>query len=509
LVVGCGGAGISAGISAKLEELGDVLVIEAAPEGEQGGNTRVSAQVIFIPDDVDGAIEYQTNLNGPYEVDAELVRAWATNICENEEWFERVGIEIAETMFFNPEWPDVPGAEHSRCFLVGEGMGREQLWNELWRVAGELEVPVQNDTRMRRLIINPNTGEVAGVMAEDSSGKESYIKAKKGVVLACGGFENNPEMIRNFFQIGYYETRPQGTPYNRGDGILAAQAAGAQLWNMGNFSNSALGARAGGNDFPTQTQPTWTNKDYILVGADAKRFVYEETLSLARHGKYVYNGVETNLRTPQPIHAIFGSKTFGGECIIQDIIAGWVPLVKPKVGTSNQEFLDAGVFVKGDTPEELAEALGYDPAVLKATIDSYNANVAAGSDPDYDRGTDVYSAFNFAAMFDAATTGTIDIDSDDSEIKPSIAAFALEPLEAPYYAVKLTMQTLNTQGGPKRGASGEVINGYGEPIPRLYAAGEMGTIYTYNYNGGGNVSEAISSGRLAARSISALEAWDA
>ena len=68
--------------------------------------------------------------------------------------------------------------------------------------------------------------------------------------------------------------------------------------------------------------------------------------------------------------------------------------------------------------------------------------------------------------------------------------------------------TLNTQGGPRRGTDGSVLKVDGTSIPRLYAAGEMGTIYSYNYNGGGNVSEAMSSGRLAARSIGALESWE-
>lgn len=66
---------------------------------------------------------------------------------------------------------------------------------------------------------------------------------------------------------------------------------------------------------------------------------------------------------------------------------------------------------------------------------------------------------------------------------------------------------LNTQGGPRHDVDGGVLKFDGTAVPRLYAAGEMGTIYSYNYNGGGNVSEAMSSGRLAARSVGALQAW--
>ncbi len=67
---------------------------------------------------------------------------------------------------------------------------------------------------------------------------------------------------------------------------------------------------------------------------------------------------------------------------------------------------------------------------------------------------------------------------------------------------------LNTQGGPKRAADGGVLRPGAVAVPRLYAAGEMGAVYAYNYNGGGNVSEAMSSGRLVARSIGALESWE-
>ena len=121
---------------------------------------------------------------------------------------------------------------------------------------------------------------------------------------------------------------------------------------------------------------------------------------------------------------------------------------------SNQEYLEAGQIFKGETAEELAEQIGIDPATLANTVAKYNAFCEAGEDTDFHRGTDVYSAFNYGAQGE------------------------------------------------------EAMRVDGTPVSRLYAAGEMGTIYSYNYNGGGNVSEAMSSGRLAARSIDALESWE-
>ena len=90
-----------------------------------------------------------------------------------------------------------------------------------------------------------------------------------------------------------------------------------------------------------------------------------------------------------------------------------------------------------------------------------------------------------------------------------IETFELPAIEGPFYGLRLYQGMMNTQGGPKRAANGQIVDINENPIPRLFGAGEFGVIYSYNYNGGGNVGEAISSGRLAARSIAALEPWDA
>jgi hypothetical protein len=288
-----------------------------------------------------------------------------------------------------------------------------------------------------------------------------------------------------------------------------AQQVGAELWHMNNFANAQYGVQGGGLDNPCLTSPYFPFKDYIFIAADGKRYMYEEMLGLERHGKYIYNGSSTNARRPTPNWAVFGAKSFGDKCVIPETFCGWLSIFKEFIASNNQGYLDAGVLVSGNTPEELAEKIGVDAAALKATIEDYNANAAIGVDPDFNRGTNVYSAFNLGAQIAAGHEGTTDIDTDTTEVKPSIAAFSLEQLEAPYYALRLYIGNLNSQGGPKRSEKGEVLGVNGQPIPRLYAAGELGTIYSFNYNGGGNFSEALSSGRLAARSIAALDFWEA
>ena len=77
----------------------------------------------------------------------------------------------------------------------------------------------------------------------------------------------------------------------------------------------------------------------------------------------------------------------------------------------------------------------------------------------------------------------------------------------PYYAVELSPSMLNTQGGPRRNEKAQIVRPDGTPIPRLYSAGELGSIYSYLYQGTGNIGECLAFGRIAARHVVAEEAW--
>ena len=84
----------------------------------------------------------------------------------------------------------------------------------------------------------------------------------------------------------------------------------------------------------------------------------------------------------------------------------------------------------------------------------------------------------------------------------------LSPLsEGPYYAVELSPSMLNTQGGPRRNNKAQIVKPDGTPIPRLYSAGELGSIYSYLYQGTGNIGECLAFGRIAGRETAALSSW--
>jgi len=508
LVVGLGGAGIAAGITAAQENLGDVLVIEAAPKGEEGGNSRCCGQLVMSPNSVESAVEYQTNLNGDYIVAPELLEAWATELCKNVEWLNGIGCDMHASMICSPEYPDVPGATSPLTWTNGPHMGNETLWVALDAAATELGVNIEYGTRAVRLVIE--NGEIHGVICETADG-EIAIKAKKGVVLSCGGFENNPEMMNTYFSIGMTAKQviPVGTPYNRGDGIKMAQQAGAQLWHMNAFSIGGIASpvmdEADGIWQPCGSFPYFGSKDYIYVGPTGQRFMYEESISLTRHGKVEVggSGVYMDQQIAGPAWAVMGS-----ECYNSDTIFSFLPYLsiwsmkKRAVETTNEEDVANGVILKGETIEELAEQMGIEPSALAATVAFYNENAANGVDPLFHRGEAFYSSNQ-----DMTGRGNVAAEQAGEKADASINPFDLKQLEGPFYAVPLCFGLLNTQGGPKRGVNGEVLDVFEQPIPRLYAAGEMGTVYAYGYNGGGNFGEALSSGRIAVRSAAKLEPW--
>jgi predicted oxidoreductase len=85
----------------------------------------------------------------------------------------------------------------------------------------------------------------------------------------------------------------------------------------------------------------------------------------------------------------------------------------------------------------------------------------------------------------------------------------MHPLvERPFYAVELSPSMLNTQGGPRRNERGQIVRPDGAPIPRPYSAGELGSIYSYLYQGTGNIGECLAFGRVSGRNAAAEPTWD-
>jgi succinate dehydrogenase/fumarate reductase flavoprotein subunit len=292
--------------------------------------------------------------------------------------------------------------------------------------------------------------------------------------MALGGFEANREMIETYIEEAPVPIAVGGTPYNTGDGIRMALDVGAELWHMNGIEWSRSGFKP-----PELTAAFWLDPKtdaWINVNKAGARFRDEsETYGHAKKHLEVFHfdrhrGVWPN----HPWFMIFDEKTRrAGPVIMIHRSAGLAPFVTYNLARElhtwsedNSREIEKGWIRHGDTVTRLAEAAQIDPGGLEQTVAKYNRFCSRGADEEFGR---------------------------DSR--------RLTPLDTPpFYALECVVNTINTQGGPRRNAKSQVLDPYGEPIPKLYAVGEFGSVYGFLYPGGCNLPECIVSGILAGRS---------
>ena len=474
VIIGFGGAGAAASITAS--DLGaKVIILEKAPQGRHGGNTKVAAQGYLNPDSIEGAVAYLTAMCGPYEVPEDMVQVWAEEVSKNNEWVLSIGGDPQEHQFqVGIEYPELPGSDTVHKFHNGDILGYSETWKFFDKAVQERPIEILYETPGKELIQNDITKEIIGVKAI-RDGKPYYVKATKGVILTCGGFENNQEMIRNYLPgIPYCYTN--GSPYNEGDGITMAMTVGAELWHMNNFAGPSFALKV--DEFPTSfsMQALHFSKEtpggMIVIGSNGGRFWDEKYKT--HHGKVKNNGVWAPLTAPCPLYMIFDHTLLtSGPLYDKTPSHGWNQMVDQyDWSDSNEAELAKGWIKKADTIEDLADQINHDPAVLQDTINKWNYSCELGEDIEYGR------------------------------------KLMLNPLvTAPFYAVELSPAMLNTQGGPRRNTKAQIIRPDGSPIPRLYSSGELGSIYSYLYQGTGNIGECFAFGRIAARNAVADSPW--
>ena len=326
----------------------------------------------------------------------------------------------------------------------------------------------------RELFQHDVSKEILGVRAQRRD-EAVWVKARRGVVLTCGGFENNQEMIRNYLPgIPYCYT--SGSPYNEGDGITMAMSVGADLWHMNNYAGPSMALKVPEVRTTFSLQPLHFSKQIpggmIVVGPDARRFTDEKYKT--RHGKIPVNGRWLPLSTPCPMFLIFDHTLFSaGPLYDKHPSHGWTQIIERyEWSEDNRAELAKGWIKTADSIAGLASMLGLDPAKLQDTVAQWNRYCEVGRDPDFGR------------------------------------TLMTEPIAGgPFYAVELSPSMLNTQGGPRRNQKGEIVRPDGTPIPRLYSAGELGSIYSYLCQGTGNIGECLAFGRVSGRNAAAEVPW--
>lgn len=487
VVVGYGGAGAAAAISAH-DAGASVLVLEKMPQG--GGNTFVSGGGYLCPDDADKAVTYARQLYrlSHSNLDEDLLVTYMREAVKNDAWLKSLAPGIETTVYGGAGYTELEGAEVIKKYMVN---GPEPGSVNLWRVlSGAVEkrsrIRVMLSTPAKRLVTGPN-GEVVGVVAERAS-REYFIKARKAVILTCGGFEWNQAMLRDFVKGSPIYSF--GNPGNTGDGILMAQAVGAGLWHMTGIS-CPLGVKV--PDFEAAFrlglisvgyEKLTGTKDhlpaFIIVDKFGKRFVNERGVETHSWNMAVDYFDDTHVTYSRiPCYVVFDEKArrFGP---VANANNGY-NRGRYKWSADNSEEIRKGWILRGNTIAELAEIIRrqeaneglMSPGVLQETVDRFNEYCRNGKDLDFDR-----------------------------------PANSLVPLDTPpFYAVPAYPCLLNTQGGPRRNAKAQVLNAFGEPIPRLYSAGELGSMWGAIYQGAGNIGECFVFGRIAGVNAAALPNW--
>ena len=327
--------------------------------------------------------------------------------------------------------------------------------------------------------IEPTTGVTATrLLIEDDScvgvvfgsgDDEEVVRARRGVIIATGGFEWNPELVRTFLRGPM--TAPAGSPDNTGDGLELAMAAGARLGNMRNAwwvpvvrtpGHEYFGKPAVHLILLERTRPR-----SIMVNDKGERFTNEA-------GNYNAMGGVLHAFDPasfdypnNPCWLVFDH----GHKQRYDV-AGCPP------GDEVPEWM-----LTGETVEELADAIGVPSASLAATVGRFNELVASGHDDDFGRGDSAYDTFNGDRTLPGvdATLGALD--------------------QGPFHAVRMELGALGTNGGPKTDTRCRVLSLDSGVIPGLYAAGNaMAAPTGMVYGGaGGTLGPAITTGYVAGR----------
>lgn len=479
LVIGYGGAGVAAAITA-VEEGAKVLVIEKQAEDAHTSNTQMCAGVFLSPDTEEDAaafLEVASRVNPDFPesraIDDETIAALAKYMTENLEWVERMGATGFNVYAASGRDPNVEGNDAIKGYQIQKedetsGVGVE-LFNLLAAKAEELEVEVLWETPGKSLITN-DAGEVIGAWADSADG-EIAIKASKAVILTTGGFEFDDEAVKTYIPI--YPVTFYGNPDNTGDGMRMAQAVGADLWHM-----TVLGGnlKAKFDDFPTAFLLNYGQFGYLIVDKDGRRYINEA--KLGGYAGYWHTISADTTGFPRfariPSYWIFGQDRLDNGPLPFTAFGAAGPIGMYEWSEDNSVELEKGWILQGETVEELAEALEVEADVLQEEIDAYNAAVEAGEDAQFGR-----------------------------------APMTLKPLEAPYYAVKMLPGLNNTFGGPRRNAMAQIVDVWGQAIPRLYSAGELGSVFVQYPQGGANVGECFAFGRIAGEQAAALDAWDA
>lgn len=489
LVVGYGGAGAMAAMAA-FDAGAQVTIIEKLGSG--GGATRLSSGGIFVAK----GMEYVDYLDSLclHRTPRDVLETYVEQDIHLVEYLESIGVSVSfwkgnsqevsvsYPPLGRPSWPKVKGgnlirvhatdpdekpvdpetwekmSNNERVWAIGRTYG-VHLWNQLKARTEERDIDIQYHVRAKELI-QTETGEVVGLVAE-KEGKRVVYKARKAVIMCTGGFGSNEQMKESYLYAPFVYL---GTnDFATGDGQIMCQKAGARMWHMNGVCGQ-IAFKAPEVDQAFQVRAV--DEAFVWVDKQGRRYLNEvtEVLHNAWRKASLFapdgNTLEDGQEWPRvPIYMIFDESMRRKAPISRD----WRPNGDYNWSLDNTAEIEKGWIIKADTLEELAEKVHMNPAVLSATVETFNEACRTGEDKEFGR--------------------------DPKTMKPI--------QNPPYYAMPWVPCIISTCGGPEHDKESRVLDYEGKPIPRLYAVGELSTAMAWLYEAGWGHSEQIIFGKIA------------
>lgn len=465
VIIGGGGAGLSAGIEAK-ERGASVIVLEKEKHNRMANSARCIG--IFA---VESSLQKENNIHytrdeafkqavtyAHWRNNTPLVREIIDKSASTIDWLLRYGVQFREV---SAGWPGCPQTWH---MLTGDAL-HPQLLPVLTKAAEEIDVRIIYSAPATGLIAGPKR-RIIGVEA-NASGQPVRIRAKDGVILASGGFGSNKEMLRKYTKWNE-RFKNMGCRSNTGDGIRMAESAGANLEFMDVLMMSQVKKTAPGELWvPSMQAYLFINKDGERVADESMQRIWPEMGNIILRQK------------DQTIIVIFDADSKNalvntGAKVGFHGVFWWEGKKATNLNKDIQRGLKRGLIKKAKTIKALATALEVDSTTLENTVARYNQSC--------------------------------DRKHDDLFLKD---AKFLEPVrKPPFYAMICTRpEYYVTLGGASINAKCQVLDTKNNVIPGLYAAGnDAGGMWAGCYNlymCGGASGFALNSGRIAGENAAA------
>lgn len=528
VVVGSGGAALAAALSAS-DAGARVVVLERT--NKFGGTTAVSGGVAWIPnndhmhevgstDSREEALTYLRRLSLG-RMDDTLLETFVDTAPQVIRYLEsKTPVRFCALKY--PDYhPEFPGGKHGRSLdpvlfdshqlgelvgalrvpgqsagapitlkdaesgagydfaLIAERMQKglrstgNSLIGAMLKGCADRGIDLRLNVRVRHLVLDKDA--VVGVTAEHE-GRTLSVGARRGVILASGGFEWNQDLCKQFLR-GPLECAIS-PPGNEGDGLLMAMEVGAALGNMAEAWWMPLicipGEEYDGRDMYRLTLAERTLPGTIMVNRRGRRFVNEA---------HNYNDIGRAFHTFDPV--AFEYPNIPAWLIFDSAYLSRYQLMTVFPGDPTPAWLP-----QANTLRELATKQGIDADALEETVRRFNQSAKKGEDPEFHRGESLYDRYNGDHKQEGglATLGAIE--------KP------------PFFALRAYAGALGTKGGPQTDAAARVLNVRGTPIPGLYAAGNaMAGVTGLAYGGaGGTIGPALTFGYIAGQKAAAERA---